>query len=74
VSLPEADPPAPDGGVCALCGSPLTVDPERCRMCGMVVGIGPESPSPFSRPALWATLGGLVAIYLVVLVLVVALH
>ncbi len=74
MSLPEASLPPSDAGVCALCGTPLTVDPERCRMCGMVVGIGPESPSPFSRPALWATLGGLVAIYVVVLILVVALH
>jgi hypothetical protein len=52
--------------VCSLCGSPLAAAAERCSACGTVIGIGPGTPSPFSRPALWAMVGGLLAIYLVV--------
>lgn len=74
MSVPEASLPTPDAGVCSLCGSPLGADRDRCRMCGMVVGIGPGNPNPFSHAALWATIGGLVAIYVVVLVLVVVLN
>ncbi len=74
MSVPDANIPVPDVGACALCGSPLGADDERCRMCGMVVGIGPGNPNPFSRGALWATIGGLVAIYVVVLVIVVVLN
>ena len=74
MSVPEASLPSPGTGVCALCGTPLAGDTDRCGMCGMVVGIGPGHRSPFSQGALWATIGGLVAIYVVVLVLVVVLN
>jgi hypothetical protein len=74
MSVPEASMPRPDAGACALCGTPLVIGGDRCRMCGMVVGIGPGRPSPFSRRALWWTIGGLVAIYVVVLLLVVVLN
>lgn len=59
---------------CALCGTPLGVGAERCTACGMVVGIGPGNPNPFTSRAMWATIGGLVAIYVVVLALVVLLN
>ena len=71
---PKPSFPAPDAGVCALCGTPLVLDGERCRMCGMVVGIGPGTRNPFSHGALWATIGGLAIIYVVVLLLVVVLN
>ena len=71
MSVPEPSLPARDAGVCALCGTPLVVDGERCRMCGMVVGIGPGTRSPFSHAALWATLRGLAVINVIVLILVV---
>ena len=74
MSVPEASLPRPDAGVCSLCGTPLGADRERCRMCGMVVGIGPGNRSPFTRRALWATIGGLLAIYVVVLLVVVVLN
>jgi hypothetical protein len=74
MSVPEAGMPTPDAGACALCGTPLVAGGDRCRMCGMVVGIGPGNPNPFSRGALWATIGGLVAIYVVVLVFVALLN
>jgi len=64
----------PDAGVCALCGTPLVADGERCRICGMVVGIGPGRRSPFTRGAMWATIGSLLAIYVVVLLLAVVLN
>ena len=74
MSVPEASLPAPDAGVCALCGTPLGTEGDRCRVCGMVVGIGPGQRSPFSHAALWATIGGLLAIYVVVLIFVVLLN
>ncbi|MGZ8752373.1 MAG: hypothetical protein ACXW1S_05270 [Acidimicrobiia bacterium] len=74
MSVPEAGLPGSAGGVCALCGTPLGADGERCRMCGMAVGIGPGNRSPFTQGALWATIGGLLAIYVVVLLLVVVLN
>jgi hypothetical protein len=74
MSVPEAGLPGPDTGVCALCGSALATGGDRCPMCGMVVGIGPGNPNPFTQAALWATIGGLLAIYVVVLVLVVVLN
>lgn len=74
MSVPEASLPGSDAGVCALCGTPLGADGERCRRCGMVVGIGPGNRSPFTRGALWATIGGLLAIYVVVLLVVVVLN
>ena len=46
-------------------------DDERCRDCGMILaGIGGR-PDPFTRQSLWRWAGGLLAIYLVVLVIVV---
>ncbi len=74
MSLPEAGLPRPDAGICALCGTPLVADGARCRMCGMVVGIGPGQKSPFTQGAMWATIGGLLVIYVVVLLLVVVLN
>jgi hypothetical protein len=74
MNMPDASLPSPGAGACSLCGTPLGAGSDRCRMCGMVVGIGPGSRSPFSHAALWATIGGLVAIYLVVLGLVLLLN
>jgi hypothetical protein len=74
MSVPEAGIPGPGAGVCTLCGTPLGTGGERCPMCGMVIGIGPGTPNPFTQAALWATIGGLLAIYVVVLLLVVVLN
>jgi hypothetical protein len=74
MSVPEASLPGPDPGACALCGTPLGAVGDRCPMCGMVLGIGPATRNPFTRAALWATIGGLLAIYVVVLLLVVILN
>jgi hypothetical protein len=74
MTSPEASLPGSDAGSCTLCGTPLVAGGERCRMCGMVVGIGPGQRSPFTQKAMWATIGGLLAIYVVVLLLVVVLN
>jgi len=55
---------------CPLCGAPVGSDAERCPECNMTLaGVGGR-PAPFTRRSLWLWAGGLLAIYLVVLVLV----
>jgi len=59
-------------GVCPLCGGPVTAIAERCPDCGRsLLGVDGR-PGPFSRRTLWWWAGGLLAIYLVVLAIVVA--
>jgi hypothetical protein len=47
---------------------------DRCGGCGTPVAVGPGAPNPFTHRLLWAMAGGVLAIYLVVLALVVALR
>jgi hypothetical protein len=69
--------PAPAGPVesgCPLCGAPVSARDDRCPSCGMsLAGVGGR-PGPFARRALWIWAGALLAIYLVVLVVVAAVH
>ena len=61
-------------GVCELCGTPLGPADARCGACGMVVGVAKPAPSPFSHTLLWAVVGGVGVIYVIVLGLVAALR
>ena len=57
--------------MCPLCGAPVAPADERCRECNMTLaGVGGR-PEPFTRRSLWSWAAGLLAIYLVVLVIVV---
>jgi len=55
---------------CPLCGATVSTGAERCPACNMTLaGVGGR-PVPFTRRTLWLWAGGLLAIYLVVLVIV----
>ena len=70
MSVPDPRDAASVVAQCPLCGAPVGSDAERCPECNMTLaGVGGR-PAPFSRRSLWLWAGGLLAIYLVVLVLV----
>ena len=70
MSLPELQPPGSPASVCPLCGAPVAPSDARCRECNMTLaGVGGR-PAPFTRASLWRWAAGLLAIYLVVLVIV----
>lgn len=71
MSAPDPQTAGSSLAVCPLCGAPVLADDERCRECSMILaGIGGR-PDAFTRRSLWLWAGGLLAIYLVVLVIVV---
>ena len=55
--------------VCPLCGAEHQ-EGIRCPECNVDPGFGPDRPSPFGAPALWAMMGAIAAVFLVTLVLV----
>ena len=57
---------------CPLCGAPVGAHDARCPDCNLsLAGVG-SRPGPFDRRSLWFWAGGLLAIYLAVLAIVVA--
>lgn len=54
---------------CPLCGAarPGPAGANRCPECGMDPGFGPDATNPFRSGTLWATIGGLAAVYAVTL-------
>ena len=57
---------------CPLCGAPISATDTRCPACNMTLaGVGSRPPA-FDRRALWFWAAGLLVIYLVVLLVVVA--
>ncbi len=71
MSVPEPNTGAATAAACPLCGAPVFPADERCRGCSMILaGVGGR-PDAFTRRSLWLWAGGLLAIYLVVLVIVV---
>jgi hypothetical protein len=70
VSLPDPQAAASKMVVCPLCGAPALPADERCRECSMTLaGVG-DRPDVFTRRSLWLWAAGLLAIYLVVMVIV----
>jgi hypothetical protein len=65
---------APIESVCPLCGTVVPARNDRCEACGMSLAGVDGRPGPFTRRALWIWAGALLAIYLVVLVVVAAVH
>ena len=58
--------------MCPLCGAPVAADAMRCGNCGYHLAGVAGRPGPFNRRALWWSAAGLLAVYLLTL-LVVAL-
>jgi hypothetical protein len=74
MSLPDPQPVAPPPTVCPLCGAPVAPADERCRECNMTLaGIGGR-PDPFTRRSVWRWAAALLAIYVVVLLIVLAVR
>jgi hypothetical protein len=73
VSLPDPQPPSSSRAeACPLCGAPVAPTDERCRVCNMTLaGVGGR-PDPFTRRSRWRWAAGLLAIYVLVLLIVVA--
>lgn len=71
MSVPDPQSAASQVVACPLCGAPVVPADERCRECSMILaGVGGR-PDAFTRRSLWLWAAGLLAIYLVVLVVVV---
>jgi hypothetical protein len=67
---PVPEPGGPAVAACPLCGATVYPEASRCGECGMTLaGVGGR-PAAFGRRSLWLWAGGLLAIYLVVLVIV----
>ncbi len=67
VSEPASSVPASS---CPLCDTPTDPNRDRCPECGYALaGVGTR-PGPYSRWTSWATVLGLVAIYLAAVVIV----
>jgi hypothetical protein len=63
-------PARPD--VCPVCATSISASDTRCRECGYDLAGLDGRPGAYSQTALWWTIGGFVAIYLIVLGLVAA--
>ena len=71
MSMPDPDTGASTAAVCPLCGTRVFVEDTRCPDCAMILaGVGGR-PDAFTRRSLWLWAAGLLAIYLVVMVIVV---
>ena len=68
--LPAPPPPAPVA--CQLCGVPLGPSDLRCPECGLYQQLGPDRPNPFVGRAVWLLAAALVALWVVVLLVVLA--
>jgi hypothetical protein len=74
MSVPDPQSAASQTVVCPLCGAPVVPGDGRCRDCNMTLaGVGGR-PDPFTRRSLWRWAGGLLAIYVLVLLVVVAVR
>ena len=58
--------------MCPLCGASVAAEAMRCSNCGYYLAGVDGRPGPFNRRALWWSVAGLLAVYLLTL-LVVAL-
>ena len=70
MSMPDPDTGAATVAACPLCGAPVFPADERCRECSMTLAGVDGRPDAFTRRSLWVWAAGLLAIYLVVLVVV----
>jgi hypothetical protein len=56
--------------VCPLCGASVAADAMRCGDCGYHLAGVAGRPGPFNRRALWWSIAGLLAVYLLTLLVV----
>jgi hypothetical protein len=67
--LPRVD----DGsGLCPVCSTPVAPTEARCPACNYDLAGVTGRPGAYSRRALWWTVAGFVAVYLIVLAIVIA--
>lgn len=69
-----ASPPAPAPAACPICATPLDPNQQRCPECGLYQQLGPERPDPFRGRGLTTVIGVLVALWVVVLLVVLAVR
>lgn len=58
--------------VCPLCETPVAPDALQCPECGLYQQLGRDRPNPFRANALWTLIGSVAAVYILVLLLVLA--
>ena len=59
-------------GLCPVCSTPLAPSDARCPVCNYDLAGVAGRPGAYSRTALWWTVAGFVAVYLIVLAIVIA--
>ncbi len=69
-----SEPVAVEGGECPLCTTEVTEAETRCPECGWSLAGVAGRPGPYSRAALWWTVAGFLAVYLVTLGIVALTH
>jgi hypothetical protein len=70
MSLPDPQSAASQAVVCPLCSAPVVPGDGRCRECNMTLAGVAGRPDAFTRRSLWRWAAGLLAIYVVVMVIV----
>jgi hypothetical protein len=55
-----------------LCERQLDPNEARCPNCGLYQQVGADRPNPFTQSALWVLIGSIAALYIVVLLIVLA--
>ena len=69
---PEPSRVEPEPGVCPVCSTLVAATDARCPVCNYDLAGVAGRPGAYSRAALWWTVVGFVAVYLVVLLVVIA--
>ena len=70
----QPEPPRTEdaSSLCPVCSTPVAASDARCPVCNYdLAGVGGR-PGAYSRTALWWTVAGFVAVYLLVLAVVIA--
>jgi hypothetical protein len=70
----SSEPVAVEGGECPLCASGVAAAETRCPECGWSLAGVAGRPGPYSRAALWWTVAGFLAVYLITLGIVAFTH
>ena len=69
---PEVPRTEPGPGLCPVCSALVEAADTRCPECGYDLAGVAGRPGAYSRRALWWTVAGFVAIYVIVLAVVIA--
>ena len=61
-------------GTCPFCHAPVSAEDAHCPSCGWALAGVEGRPGPYSTRALWWTVAGFVAVYVLTLGIVVLTH